>query len=189
LGKGYVEPRSARHRIENIDGTERIRIPTRRNWLIMLFLGVWLAGWTAGGIAAMAEAVTQLQPFLIVWLCGWALGWVFAASTIAMQIAGAETIAVTGGDLEIRSGAGPFVRTWRYRGATIRNLQSAAAMSDLFNMRSAQMPFWVRPRSGSVRFDYGAETIFLANGIDQPEGREIAAWLARRLPVAARAPE
>jgi hypothetical protein len=189
LGNGYVEPRDARHRIEVVDGAERIRIPMRRNWFAMLFLGFWLTGWTAGGIAAMAAAVTQVEPFLIVWLCGWAVGWFFAASTLAMQIAGAETIAVTGGDLEIRSGARPFLRTWRYRGDAIRNLQSATPMGDPFNMRSAQIPFWIRPRSGAVRFDYGAETIFLANGVDQPEGREIAAWLARRLPVAATRPE
>lgn len=181
---GYVEPRSARRRIESVDGVERIRIPMRRNWFVMIFLAFWLTGWTVGGIAAMTALFTHFEPFLVVWLCGWAAGWGFAASTILFQICGAETISAHGGDLEVRSGASPLVRTWRYRGNAIRNLQSAAPTSDPFGMRHMQTPFWIRPRSGAVRFDYGAETVYLANGVDEPEGREVVAWLAKRLPAA-----
>jgi hypothetical protein len=185
VGNGYVEPRGARRRIEIVDGVERIRIPMRRNWFLMLFIAVWLTGWTAGGIAAFTQLFTHFEPFLLVWLCGWAVGWVFAASTILFQIRGAETIVAAGGDLEIRSGARPFVRRWRYRGGTIRHLQSAAPMADPFGMRHVQAPFWIRSRSGAVRFDYGAETVHIATSVDEPEGREIVAWLARRLPATA----
>jgi len=38
-----------------------------------------------------------------------------------------------------------------------------------------------------VKFDYGAETIFIAAGVDEPEGRVIARWLALRLPTGASA--
>jgi hypothetical protein len=38
-----------------------------------------------------------------------------------------------------------------------------------------------------VEFDYGAQTIMLAAGVDEAEGRTIAAWLAARLPMGAMA--
>jgi hypothetical protein len=183
----YVEPRTARRKIETIDGVERIRIPMRRNWFVMLFLPVWLTGWAAGWIAVAGQLMTTgFQPFLALWLSFWTVGGIAAISILVMQFWGSETIVVQGGDLEIRSGAKPFVRTWRYRGSAIRNLQSAAPANDVFGMRRRPTPFWMRPQSGAVRFDYGAETMYAASGVDEPEGREIVTWLAKRLPAAAR---
>jgi len=55
MGTRYVEPRSSRCIREHVDGVEQIRIPTRRNWFVLLFLCFWICGWTAGGIAAMYQ--------------------------------------------------------------------------------------------------------------------------------------
>ena len=56
---------------------------------------------------------------------------------------------------------------------------------DFFAGRN-QRPFWMRQRTtGAVKFDYGTKTIFLADGLDEPEGRMIVAWLARRLGIQA----
>lgn len=183
----YVEPRTGRHRIEWVDGVEQIRLPMRRNWFMLLFLPLWLTGWTAGGIAAMVALVQTHEPFLALWLCGWAAGWVFAASTIVMQIWGAEIIRASSAGIEMSKGGGPLRRTWRYRADAIRHLRSFEPASDLFGMRSFQTPIWMRSRTGAVKFDYGAETIFLAAGVDEPEGRVIVDWLARRLPASATA--
>jgi len=165
-----------------VDGVERLRIPYRKQWFVMLFLPFWLTLWTFGGIAAMSTLFTHFEPFLIVWLCLWAVGWAFAASQLIGQF-GAERVSAPNGDLEIRGGLGPLSRTWRYRGGTIRNLQ-ADAPQDLWGngMRTWQVPFWLRPKTGVVRFDYGARTVYLGASLDEPEGREIVAWLAKRLP-------
>ncbi|MEP7005665.1 MAG: hypothetical protein ABI810_06765 [Sphingomonas bacterium] len=181
----YVEPRSARHRVETVDGVEQIRIPVRRNWFVIIFLPIWLAGWTAGGIAALAQVMRNFEPFLLIWLCFWAVAFVAVCSTLALQIWSAEMIAVQGGDIIVRSGAKPIMRSWRYRGSVIRNLRSAAPAVAPFGMRYMQTPFWIRPGVGAVRFDYGAETVYIAGGVDEPEGREIVTWLARRLPAGA----
>lgn len=34
-----------------------------------------------------------------------------------------------------------------------------------------------------MKFDYGADSIYLATGVDEPEGRTIVDWLARRLGI------
>src|SRR5438874_5491060 len=96
----YVEPHAARFIQEQVEGVEQLRIPTRRNWFVLLFLSVWLTGWTFGGFAAVYGLLTQFSFFILIWLCGWAAGWCFAAITIGMQISGSEIIRVVGRDLE-----------------------------------------------------------------------------------------
>jgi hypothetical protein len=180
----YVEPRGARHKVEIGIGGEQLRIPIRREWFVLAFLPFWLAGWTVGGIAAMRALAEHFEPFLLFWLGGWAVGWLFAAGTLAAQLAGAEIVRADGRDLEVSMGVGPLRRTWRYRGDAIRNLTSIEPDTDLWGWgrRRSMNWFFARPKTGAVKFDYGAESVYLASGVDEPEGREIVAWLARRLP-------
>ena len=49
---------------------------------MLLFLGVFLTGWTAAGAAAIWVLVTKFRPFAAIWLCGWLLGEVFVAGTL-----------------------------------------------------------------------------------------------------------
>lgn len=182
----YVEPRAARHRVEIVDGREQLRIPARRNWPTALFLGLWLALWSVGGAVVISELVRHFEPFLLLWLSFWAVGWLFAAGTLAMLIGGSEQVRVIDGDLELSAGVGRLRRTWRYRGAAIRELRRAETPSwGPWFVRNQTMPILLRPRSGAVQFDYGADTIFFASGVAGPEGGRIAVWLARRLPPSA----
>ena len=50
---------------------------------------------------------------------------------------------------------------------------------------SMSLPFLIRNRTGSVRFNYGARTIYLAAGLDEAEGRLIVDRLRRFLPKTA----
>jgi len=186
VGSRYVEPRRARHSIVMMDGVERVVVPMRRNWFVALFIPVWLAGWTAGGIGAMWQFAKTGEPFLAFWLLGWALGWIFALSMLVGQF-GRETLAVRLGDLEVRRGLGPLSRRWLYRGSAITRLAACEPTTDPFWMARQQVPFFLAGRAGAVKFDYGADSIYLANGIDGPEGRIIAEWLSRRLPASASA--
>jgi hypothetical protein len=184
MGRRYVEPRAARHRVEMVDGVEQLRIPVRRQWWVLLFLPLWLILWSAGGVMAIVELSRDFSAFLLLWLGGWAVGWLFVGATLASQWFGAEILRVAGGDLEVCHRIGPVRRTWRYHGDAIRGLQRWFPETGYMWGRWAP-PLGVRPPSGSVRFDYGARSVFLAAGVDAPEGVTIAAWLARRLPRAA----
>jgi hypothetical protein len=182
----YIEPEASRFRREIVEGIEQIRIPMRRNWFVLLFIGFWICGWTVGGIAAMTEVAKNPEAFLIFWLGAWALGWIFAAATIASQIGGSEIIRVVGGDLEISDGVGTLRRRRLYRGDHIRRLigSDPNPMGFPFRFGSNQLPF-ARPRQGAIKFDYGAQTIYAANSIDEAEGRMIVTWLSPKLPRSA----
>jgi len=181
MGTRYIEPQSSRFLQERVDGVEQIRIPMRRNWFVLLFIGFWICGWTVGGIAAIYQVSQNFDWFLIFWLGGWALGWVFAAATIASQIAGSEIIRVVGRDLETSIGVGKL--RWRrlYRGDHIRNLRSSDPNPMGWPFRVQQTnPF--RPRAGAIKFDYGSQTVFAASSAEEAEGRMIVDWLRPKLP-------
>jgi hypothetical protein len=162
---------------------EQLRIPMRRNWFVLIFVSFWLCAWTVGGLTAIYQVSQKFDLFLIFWLGGWAIGWMFALATIGAQIAGSEILRVVGRDLEISVGVGRL--RWRrlYRGDLIRNLRSCDPNPLGWPFRAQQNPF--RPRAGSVKFDYGSQTVFAASASDEAEGRQIVDWLRPKLPRSA----
>jgi hypothetical protein len=179
----YVEPHKARHRIEIADGREQLTVPFRRNWFALLFLPVWLCGWAIAWISVARELSHGFQPSTAVWLFAWSLGGVFAIGALVAQF-GSERLRIVDRDLEISIGVGPLRRIRRYRGNQIANLTAWTPEPYRFYAGRRQRPFWMRQRNtGTVKFDYGAKSIFLANGVDEPEGPMIVDWLARRLGI------
>jgi hypothetical protein len=170
-----------RFQVERTFDGEQIRIKARRQIFAMLFLPLWLAGWTAGGVAAITQVLHHFEPFLLIWLCGWVLGWIFASGTLLWMFAGWETLEVVHGDLEVTHRAWGLKRTWLYQGAMIRGLDVTSQPAWPFGSQG-QIPFFTNTRQGSIRFDYGARTYFLAAGLDEAEARRIVEILARYLP-------
>jgi hypothetical protein len=200
MGSRYVEPQNSRFITDRVDGIEQIRIPYKRNWFTLIFLSVWLTGWTIGGIVAAGALILGLTGqqvfsdagsnlsneggnlFLFVWLIFWAFGWIFAATTVALQLGGSEILKVAGRDLEISSGVGRWRRRKLYRGDQIRNLTSSDPnpMGWPFGARAMTFPGF--NRAGAIKFDYGARTIRAAGSVDESEGRMIVQWLKPKLP-------
>jgi hypothetical protein len=185
----YEDTAAPRYVVETRDGVEQIRIRQKGAVFLSLFLCVWLTLWTFGGLKAISALATQLNLFLIVWLCGWALGWLYVASTLVWQIFGSETLRVVGSDLEINYKALSFGKTKLYRGTDIRNLSASSTPSYFPGVR-LNNPFIKLSQkydSGSIKFNYGARTIYAAGGLDEAEGRLIADRLRKRLPPSATA--
>src|SRR5688572_28836534 len=113
---------AARYRLESDASGERIRIPARKFVFAMLFLPVWLTGWTVGGIVAITELLTTFSLFMLVWLSFWAVGWVAAAGTLAWMAFGSETLRVAGEDLEVGHHMLGWSRRKVYRGREVRRL-------------------------------------------------------------------
>lgn len=178
---GYEPIARPRYDVEPAGTGEQIRVRVTRQVWPMLFLPVWLAGWTAGGIAAITSLFVDFQPFLVFWLCGWALGWVMAVGSLAWMFGGSETIRVVGGDLEVAHHMLGFSRRWLYEGSRVRNLRLAEQPS--WPVRSQlQIPFLNFARGGVVKFDYGPRTIGALQSLDEAEGRAIIERLRQRLP-------
>jgi hypothetical protein len=180
----YETVKPPRFEVEQGLGGERIRVRARRNPFLLLFLPVWLFLWTGGGIAAVVQFARTGEPFLALWLCAWALGWVVAVLMLAWMVAGAESIGVSAGDLEIGQTLFGVARTRLYRGRDVRNLSAAPAPPLLAQMQLS-LPFLMKARFGAVKFDYGGRTFYAAQGLDEAEGRMIVERLLRHLPPGA----
>lgn len=163
---------------------ETIVTKARKSIFPLLFLPVWLAGWTAGGIAAIAQLSRQFEPFLILWLCGWATGWIFAAGSIAWMLAGRQALRVIGGDLEVGIGLPGIERRRLYEGKRIAHL-GVSSQDSIFNRLRFPAPPLFGYQAGAVKFNYGPRTIYVADGLDEAEGAMIVERLLQRLPKGA----
>jgi hypothetical protein len=180
----YEAVREPRFEIEHGLGGERIRVKARRNVFALAFLPFWLLLWTFGGIMALAEFMRTGEPFLALWLTLWAVSWVAVLLILAWMIAGAELIGVTGGDLEVAQSLFGWKHSRLYRGSEVRNL-SASEAPPFFAQMQPSIPFLMKPKWGAVKFGYGGRTIYLAQGLDEAEGRMIVERLLRVLPAKA----
>jgi hypothetical protein len=66
-----VKQIGSRVTIEHSIGGPAVRIRAPRNWGALIFLPIWLAGWTFGGVLAIGAFFREPQLFLGVWLIGW----------------------------------------------------------------------------------------------------------------------
>jgi hypothetical protein len=180
----YEEKKAPRFVVETVDGREQITIKAQRSIFVMLFLMVWLSGWTFGGIAAMTSLTKNFQPFLVIWLGGWALGWVFAGAALGWMLSGAEIVRVIGSDLEIAYRLFGFTRRKLFRGSDIRDL-SAYSTPVFGRYNQMSLPFFSANKSGCFKFSYGARTVYAGSGLDESEGRLIVDRLRKRLPATA----
>ena len=178
----YQPIANPRFTVELTDGGgEQIRIKARRQIFAMLFLPLWLAGWTVGGMAALWQLTRHFEPFLVIWLLFWATAWVAAASVLVWMFAGSETLRVVGRDLEVAQHAFGWSRRWLYEGSRISNLREAGQPGWPYRYQM-QVPFFMQGRTGAIKFDYGPRTVFAAAGLDDAEGRMIIEQLRKRLP-------
>lgn len=156
-------------------------IPSARNILIVLFLSLWLGGWTFGGIGAMAALVETGEPFLAFWLCGWASGWLMASFILSRMLTGRQRLRVIGGDLEVETVMLGYSRRALYRARDIRGLSVQAPVWQA--RQTPPMPLLGASR-GTVRFTYGRRTFSTGFGKDEAEGAAIVEWLQKKLPEA-----
>lgn len=182
---GYEPVAKARFTVEQTDDGEQISLKAKRQIFPMLFLPVWLAGWTAGGLATINQILDQFEPFLAIWLCGWAVAWIAVVASLAWLFAGSETLRAVRSDLEIAQRALGLSRRWSYQGTQIRNLRVADQQPGPFRS-GFQIPFLRLGREGSIKFDYGARTIYAAPGLDEAEAKMVIERLCRGLPASAR---
>lgn len=181
----YVPLRTPRFTISQTVEGETLAIPAQRNILVILFLSVWLCGWTAGGLAVIGMILTTFEPFLAFWLCGWAIGWLMASFTLSWMLTGRQRLRFIGTDLEVHTSMLGFQRRALYRGRDIRGLKVLAAGHYWQGRQAPPMPVLGGSR-GSVQFSYGSRTHSTGFGLDEPEALAVIDWLSKKLPEAVR---
>lgn len=161
-------------------------IPSRKSWLALPFLSVWLVGWAFGEVSVVS-ALLRGPPapgalFMVVWLTLWTLGGAAALATLAWGIAGREVIIAGAGVLAVRREVLGVGRSREYAATHVRNLRVAPAAFDPFDVRSS-LRFWGLG-GGLIAFDHGARTVRFGAGVEEAEAADLLQALRERLPSA-----
>jgi hypothetical protein len=164
----------------------QIIIPTKRNWFIILFIGAWLGGWFFGEVFAIG-AVTGLwggNPaglFILFWLIAWTVGGFFALRTFLWNLKGKEIITVGQGRLSIDKKGALLFKSKVYDLNEVRNIR---VLDDNFGyggfFGGRRNDFGAFNLGGTIRFDYGLQTVKFAGGLDEAEAKFIIQKLRER---------
>src|SRR5438132_2890358 len=120
-------------RIQDLGDRLVVRFRPHRFWGQLIFLSVWLAFWTFGGVAAFGELARSdwgSRTFLFFWLCMWGAGEATVMVAIAFQLFGRELLVVTAQQLEERKELGRFARTKVYDSALVQDVRAARTPTD-----------------------------------------------------------
>ena len=178
-----VPPAKPKATVEETASGLEVRIPARRNWFIILFLGFWLCGWAMGEVAvisqlAAGERDAGSSAFLLVWLAGWTLGGAFAIYVSVWSLAGRERVRLGASTLSIKREVFGIGRLREYELSHVRDLRTTPSPYNPFDFRSA-LQFW-GVGGGVVAFDHGAATVRFGASLEEGEAKAIIERLKSR---------
>ena len=165
----------------------QIIIPAKRNWFIILFIGAWLGGWLIGEFFALGMVTglfggkSPANLFILFWLIGWTVGGFFAFRMFLWNLIGKEIIIIGQGILTVDKKGALLFKAKTYDLNEVKNIR---AQDDNLGVGG---PFGIRPSGfgafkagGTIRFDYGLQTVRFAGGIDEAEAKFILEKLKDR---------
>ena len=175
------QPYAGRAIISDTYDTFTITIPSKKYWFAVVFLTVWLTGWTFGETQVFNQLIHGTPPkdggfiFMVVWFIGWTIGGLAAFRVFIWQLMGAEILTFTNGQLTVDNKWLLFdgVKTYDLREVKNFRVESRTAIEELSGRRQRRAVM----ENGIILFDYGMKTAHIGMGIDEPE----AAFLVKRL--------
>lgn len=169
------EPSRGRASIERRGNDLIIEIPSKKQWFVIIFLGVWLGGWVMGEAFALGTLLRKDTPifadtFMLFWLTGWTVGGVFAITTFLWMVVGVESITVERNTLTIFKNILGLGTKKKYDlNHALHFAVDPQPEQGFFNMGQQRNLYGMK--GGVLKFDYGMKTIKFASGIDEAEGR------------------
>ncbi|ASU36125.1 hypothetical protein [Mucilaginibacter xinganensis] len=157
--------------VENFDGIE-IVVPSKKNTFLIVFLGFWLCGWVLGEIFGLRSVSSDL--FSLVWICGWTLGGAMALRAYYWMMFGKEIITVGQGTLTIDKRGALLSKPKVYDLRESKNFRVYEEFEPVgpFGNRNSRGLLNLGD-SGTIKFDYGLETVKFADSMYEAEANFI----------------
>lgn len=129
-----------------------------------------MGGWAVGEVFVLRTLITgddalSGKLFMLVWLGGWTIGGIAVGASWLWMLAGRTELETANGLLTVRNRALGLGFTRVYDAAQIKRLR--------LHTRGNGMG-WAKnegPFAGMIAFDYGAKTLRLGAGLDEPEAQ------------------
>lgn len=138
------------------------------NLPVIIFLIVWLGGWTMGEVFALTTLFGGDTPwfvngFLLFWLVMWTIGGGFAMLSLLKLIGGSERIEIGRGLLKISRSFILFSRSRQFDVFRITGLRLDPQKQNRLN------PF----NNGAFRFDYDMKEIRFGAGLSDADKKQV----------------
>jgi len=149
-------------------------IPSKKNWIALIFMTVWLVGWGAGEFFAIREifnSATDLVAtiFLFIWLIGWTVGGAVVFYFVLWQLIGHEIINIERGVLTLKKSVLGIGQARKYDIKSIKNM----GIRFTHGVGGNNNKNMIVKRGGKIKFDYNKKTIKFAKNIDEAEANSI----------------
>ena len=163
----------------------RITVPAQHGKTSLLFISCWLVGWAFGETMALRSLAVDWRNgqfgniFLTIWVTAWTIGGVSAVRMLLWSIWGREIITVGQGILTLAATGSLFGKPKSYSLQDVRYLRvqdpayGEAETARRFNLTNPK-------GAGTIRFDYGLQTVDFASGIDEAEASYLLALLRKK---------
>jgi hypothetical protein len=185
--------------IENLGMSTLFSIPARKNWITLIFLGVWLTGWLFGELFALGVLFSSLGSFLfrifnirvfdifefdggigsafagvfiLVWLTMWTVGGYGAGRTFLWQLAGREVVEVSRTSIKLSRPIFGLGRVKEYQAAEIADLRLLRG-DGRAGKKSMAGP-------NQLGFDYEFDTVEFGGGLTGREAEAILEEITKR---------
>jgi hypothetical protein len=161
--------------IRETDDGLGIHNPTRRQMPLIIFLLLWLGGWSFGEYFALSEIFSSGTPlaadlFLIFWVTFWTLGGLAAWWFVLWQMFGVEQLFITGGAVVHEIGL------WKLRRRRVFALDEVSGF-DLSGQQTA-----ANSTSRAISFKAGSKAHGFGVGMSREEAETALAAIRRHLP-------
>jgi hypothetical protein len=158
--------------------------PAKRITFVFGFLAIWLCGWFFGEFTAIASLISNKGPdandsFMLFWLCGWTVGGAFALRIFWWMLMGKEIVKAGQGTITITKKGAFFIKPKTYNLNDAKNFRIQVTDDNYcsgWGSRGSKNGLDIA-NAGTIRFDYGMQTIKFAEGVDEAE----AGYLLQRL--------
>ena len=169
--------------LQTASGTE-LHILAKREWGALIFIPLWLAFWTFGGIMAMKWVIhpgsSTPRAFICLWLAGWLFGEVWATYSWFWTAFGKEIVTIREGALSIKRDILGYGRARSFPVGNVSNLRASGWFPS--NSYWANYLVQLKLAGGTVGFDFHGQVKKFGIQLTEPEAQEVVRVLKPHLP-------
>ncbi|HID53271.1 MAG TPA: hypothetical protein EYP41_14715 [Anaerolineae bacterium] len=155
----------SRYTVEELGDRVIVHISSRKHWLQMAVIAVWLVFWLLGWTGTATRAIWNRNDLvLLVWLVFWVTGGLAAIASLVWQLAGEMALEADRFALRVRWQVWGVSWTKAYVASDVRNLGVRPLLYGRYTLGWATKP---------IMFDYRGTTIHLGTGVNEDEARQI----------------
>lgn len=164
----------------------QISIASEKHWSMLLFLPLWLAGWTVGGVLAIRSLLDphsgQPALFIVLWLVAWTFGELFVPYAWLWNAFGKEVVTVRVGTLVLKRDILGFGRSRVFPVSEISHLRASGLFGSFLLGWAGGLNYWGLS-GGVIVFDSGGKTHRFGIHLEEDEARQVVEELVKYLPM------